>query len=56
MLCKLGGFTIIHQPHPSFKLLTRLSMEGEADVTKFVLESRKAIKLFKVQILNETRA
>ena len=60
---KFDGFTIIHQPHPSFKLLTRVRMEGEADVAKFVLESRKAINFLKVTkqrhlhtILDETRA
>ena len=54
---------IIHQPHPSFKLLTRVRMDGEADVAKFVLESRKAINSFKVTkqrhlhtILDKTRA
>ena len=35
---KFGGFTIIHQPRPSFKLLTCVRMEGEADVAKFVLK------------------
>ena len=60
---KFGGFTIIHQPHPSFKLPTRVRMEGEPDVTKFVLESRKAINFFEVTkkrhlhtILDKTRA
>ena len=60
---KFGGFTIIHQPHPSFKLLTHVRMDGEADVAKFVLKRRKAINSFKVtkqrhlhMILEKTRA